>query len=63
MAQNWFSGTEATHFAGLPVTEGKWVVDRDCGGTLHGRVEMFWSEALGRWVSIPDASRYVSTTR
>ncbi len=37
---NWFPGTEGTHFAGLPVTEGKWVEDRDRHGTLMGWLEM-----------------------
>jgi hypothetical protein len=42
------------------MTEGKWIADRDPNGTLHGWIEVFWSVAMRRWVSIPDASRYVS---
>jgi hypothetical protein len=58
----WFPGTEGTHFAGLPVTDGKWVEDRDSRGVLHGWLEMF-SDAKGRWFSIPDASRYIKAVQ
>jgi hypothetical protein len=47
----YFPGTEGIHFAGLPVTDGQWVADRD--GTILG-----WFE-VGRSVSVPDSSRYV----
>jgi hypothetical protein len=38
---NWFPGTVGTHFAGLPLTDGKWVEDRDFHGNLVGWLEMF----------------------
>jgi hypothetical protein len=43
---------------GLPKTDGKWVEDRDRTGALCGWLEMF-SDGIGRWFSIPDASRYI----
>ena len=55
---DWFPGAVGTHFAGLPITDGKWIEDRDPCGTLYGWLEMF-SDAEGRWFSVPDASRYI----
>ncbi len=43
---------------GLPLTDGKWIPDRDRDGTLHGWIEMF-PDYNGRLYSIPGPSRYV----
>lgn len=42
----------------LPKTDGKWIEDRDIFGQLVGWLELF-SDAAGRWFSIPAASRYI----
>lgn len=47
-----------TGFAGLPLTSGKWVQDRDRKGTLLGWFEMF-TDDNGRWFTVPDAGRYI----
>jgi len=56
---NWFPGTEGSHYAGLPLTEGRWIEDRDRLGNLLGWLEMF-PDYTGRLFSVPDASRYVA---
>ena len=55
---DWFPGKEGAHFAGLPLTDGKWVEDRDRGGALLGWLEMFPGPDR-RLFSVPGASRYI----
>lgn len=47
--------------AGLPLTDGQWVADRDRAGDIMGWLEMF-PDCRGRLFSIPDASRYIRVT-
>jgi hypothetical protein len=44
----------------LPTTRGKWVPIRNRRGTIFGWMEMFAHG--GRWLTIPDSSRYIPNT-
>jgi hypothetical protein len=59
---DWFPATVGTHFGGLPVTDGKWMADRDRNGRLMGWLEVFGSDEQG-WFSIPGASRYIDNNQ